>query len=155
MFGMTEYTADHINGADSWGAEAELALKGQSGAVSVWYAYNGFKADRDDEMTRAYLPAMHKAGVTGRLFLPDNWTFNINYRFTDTSFSGPSEASGVSSSHRLDPTISKSFAGGKGEVMLGVSDLLKTTHDPVHMSGAFTAHETPGRTFFLRLQFAF
>jgi len=51
--------------------------------------------------------------------------------------------------------IAKGFANGKGEIMLGVSDLLNETVGPHYGMGPLTAHEIPGRIFFTRLQWKF
>lgn len=61
---------------------------------------------------------------------------------TDRLPANSSTASDIGSSNRLVPTISKSFARGKGELMFGVSDLLTKTHGPIRETGVLTAHET-------------
>lgn len=151
------HKADNIDGADAWGAEVELALEGKPGKISAWYAYNAFQEDVSQQGIRAYVPAEHKAGLTGRLFLSDGWTFNANYKYTgatrvldlDTTLVDADE------SHRLDLTIAKQFAKGNGEFMIGVSDLLNKTDDAHFAIGQLTAHETPGRMFFARMQLKF
>ena len=57
--------------------------------------------------------------------------------------------------HRLDLTLSRKFAKGMGELMIGVFDVLNETDGPVYESGFLTAMETPGRTFFVRAQYQF
>jgi len=39
--------------------------------------------------------------------------------------------------------------------MIGISDVLNQTQDPVYDASYFTSYETPGRTFFARLQYRF
>jgi len=147
----------NIDGADSWGSEVELTLEGKPGKISAWYAYNDFREDASQQGIRSYVPAQHKAGLTGRLFLPDGWTFNANYKFTDTTRTLVLDTTLLEAdpSHRLDLTLAKEFAKGKGEFMIGVSDLLNKTNGPNFGIGQLSAHETPGRTFFARAQFKF
>jgi outer membrane receptor protein involved in Fe transport len=103
------------------------------------------------------MPAQQKMGVTGRLFLPDGWTFNTNYRYTGSTLASDLDTTlaDVEPSSRLDLTISKKFAKGNGEFMIGISDVLNKTNGPNFASGHLTAHETPGRTFFTRVQWQF
>lgn len=156
-FGLPYYKADNIDGADSWGAELELALEGKAGKLSAWYAYNDFQADVSEQPIRAYAPAQHKVGLRGRLFLADNWVLNANYRFTDSTRTSDNDSTilDVGSSERLDLTVSKEFAKGQGEFMIGVSDLFNETNGPHFGIGQLSAHETPGRMLFLRLQYRF
>ena len=151
------HKTENIDGADSWGAEVELALGGKPGKISAWYAYNAFQEDISQQGIRAYVPAEHKAGLTGRLFLSDGWTFNANYKYMDTTRKLDLDTTllEVGSSHRLDLGLAKEFAKGKGEFMIGVSDLLNKTNDAHFAIGQLTAHETPGRMFFARLQLKF
>ena len=149
--------AANIDGADAAGIELEIAKENKWGKFSAWYAYNGFQTDVTNQDLRSYTPARHKVGLTGRLFLEDGWVLNANYRYADTTF-----ATGVNEmlldadlTHRLDLTVSKKIARGKGELMLGVSDVFNETEGPNTAVGQFTAHDVPGRTFFARLQLKF
>ena len=96
-------------------------------------------------------------GLTGRLFLPHGWTLNGNYRYTTTTAPDPGRAVPLNAHpfHRLDVTVSKEILDGHGELMFGVADILNKTNHPVFGAGQFTAEETPGRTFFVRLQLKF
>ncbi|MBN1846375.1 MAG: TonB-dependent receptor, partial [Sedimentisphaerales bacterium] len=76
-------------GADSWGTELELILENKHARMSAWYAYNEFRTDRMDQDIRAFQPSRHKVGLTGRVFLPDGWVANANYRYTDTTPCNP------------------------------------------------------------------
>ncbi len=154
-FGLIHYTPDNIDGADSWGTELELALERKKYRISTWYAYNDFEVDQSHQSVRANLPAQHEAGLTGRLFLQKGLVLNANYRFTNTTPGNPSNDEPIGSSHRLDLTVSKEIAKGRGEVMLGVADLLNKTHDPIKGNSTLTGHETPGRVFFVSLMFRF
>jgi iron complex outermembrane receptor protein len=153
--GQMYYTADNIDGADSWGAEVELALEGKNRKISAWYAYNRLITDQSGQDIRGFPPAEHKTGLSGRVFLGNGWTFNANYRFIDTTPPNPGIGIDIAGSHRLDLTVAKTIAGGKGELMLGVSDLLNKTSDAIFESSNITAHEVPARTFFVRLQLKF
>lgn len=150
------FAPDNIDGADSWGTELELALERKRGKLSAWYAYNDFQEDISGQPLRSYAPAQHKAGLTGRLFLDDGWTFNANYKYMDTTpVIGDMLIFDIGASHRLDLTVAKKFAEGRGEVMLGVSDVFNNTDGPNYAIGGLTAHETPGRTLFVEMQYKF
>jgi len=146
---------DNIDGGDAYGTECELALTGKVGKLSVWYAYNDFRTDQSDQNIRAFRPAKNKAGLSGRLFLPQGWTLNANYRYTDVTEKSSDHLYGVAESHRLDVGLAKEVLKGRGEVMIGVSDVLNTTDHAVFETGSMTSHETPGRTFFVRFQVSF
>jgi outer membrane receptor for ferrienterochelin and colicin len=151
------YQAANIDGANTWGMELELAKQIKQARVSAWYAYNALETDEPGQSMRAYAPAQHKAGLTGRLFLKDGWVFNANYRYADTTIATGSQTTLLNAGliHRLDLTISKIIAGAKGEVMVGVSDVFNETEGPNSAIGQLTAHDVPGRTFFARLQLKF
>lgn len=152
----TTFTANNIDGADSWGVETELSLKNETGQLSLWHAYNDFQANQSDQKVRSYLPAEHKAGINGRLFLENDFCINVNYRYTTTTgVAGENRIFPIGMTHRLDLALSKGFSNQRGEFMIGVSDLLNETQGPNYISGGVTAYETPGRTFFARLQMRF
>jgi iron complex outermembrane receptor protein len=152
------YTPDNIDGGDLYGGEIELTYKDKRKSLSAWYAYNELHLDQIDQQIRAYEPARHKCGLTGRVFLDGGWTFNVNYKYMDTtnrtSFV-PSEYASLNVCHRLDLTLSKTIAEGRGELMFGVSDLLNNTTQAAAETITVTGHETPGQTFFARLQYRF
>jgi len=154
-FGLYYYTPDNIDGADSWGAELELAVEHKTGKLSVWYAYNDFQEDESGQPVRSFLPARHKAGLTGRVFFDKGWVFNANYKFTDTTPADPAGTNDVASSHRLDLCISKELGKGMGELMFGVADVLNKDHDAVYQRSNLTSHVVPGRMFFVRIQLRF
>jgi len=154
--GRTFYQPDNIDGADSWGSEVELALERKNGKLSAWYAYNDFQEDIYKQLIRSYAPARHKVGLTGRLFLNDGWALNANYRYTGTTpVVGDTMIFDIGESHRLDLAVAKQFAGERGELMVGVSDIFNNTNGPNFGIGQVTAHETPGRTFFVATQLRF
>jgi len=156
--GRNFFMTDNIDGADSWGTEVELVFKGKATRLSVWYAYNDFETDQTDQPLRAYLAARHKVGLTGRLFLDDDWILNLNYKFMDITHgehANPLNPVSPNVSNRLDLTVAKRCFKGNGELMIGVSNLLEKDNDPVPSVGALTMHETPGRMFFVRMQLKF
>lgn len=147
------YVADNVSGADSWGGEAELAITRESGRLGAWYAYNDFALDKPGQPLRGYKPAQHKAGLTGRLHLAYRTTMNANYRYKSTTpIGGDTTLLPVSSDHRLGVTVARPFAGGSGQLMLGVRDVFNRTQGPNQAIGTLTAHEIPGRTFFARIR---
>lgn len=151
----TLFRIDNLAGATAWGGEFELAYRKDNWSASAWYTYNDFQEDISSQQIRAYPPAPHKVGLTGRAHLPHDVTVNANYRYTSWTPTDPSLDQPARGSHRMDLTLAKSIADGRGEVMVGVTDLLDSTDRAVQGIGALTAHQTPGRTFFARLQLNF
>jgi outer membrane receptor protein involved in Fe transport len=149
--------AANIDGADAWGIELEIAKENKRGKFSAWYTYNDLQTDTPSQDMRSYAPARHKAGLTGRLFLNDGWVFNANYRYADTTIATGAHEMLLNAGliHRLDLTLAKGFARGKGEFMVGVSDLFNETEGPNTAVGQLTAHDVPGRTFFCNLMWKF
>jgi outer membrane cobalamin receptor len=154
-FGVTTSTIDNVNGANSWGAETSLSWQYKTVKLTGWYAYNGFAADEFGQITRALFPSQHKAGLTGRYSLDKDWVLNANYAFQNSIPTYETTVIDLHTVNRLDLTISRKVAQGKGELMFGVMDVLNDTVDPAYDSGTLTALETPGRTFFGRLQINF
>jgi iron complex outermembrane receptor protein len=141
--------------ATATGAEIEFELKGEPGRILLWGGYN--------EMNRGTLgpnsftllgdPAEFKAGLSGWLHLPEQCVLSVHYKYSgnpDLHYKG----SDIDwpASHRVDAALSKSFFNGKAELLIGVSDILNETRDPVTENYHGTpAHETQGRTFFVRV----
>jgi len=152
---VTTSTFDNVNGADSWGAETSLAWQYKTVKISAWYAYNDLVTDEFAQVTRSMSPSQHKAGLNGRWYLDKDWTFNTNYVFQNGKRMYATTVKDLSSFNRLDLTLSRKFAKGNGELIVGVSDVLNETTNPVTDTGYLTALETPGRMFFARLQLKF
>jgi iron complex outermembrane receptor protein len=152
---VTNTTFKNIDGADGYGAECELALHGKSSKFSAWYAYNAFSTDRYEQGIRAIAPAQNKAGLTARLLLPDKWTLNANYVYNDGVPGLNNSLLNLHPFHRLDLSIARELPDGNGEIMIGIADLLNKTNEPVLDVGEFAGHETPGRFFFVRVQYRF
>jgi len=153
---VTTFQFANIDGADALGAEIELTLKRRLWSISGWYAYNDFGRDLPGQDVRAFLPAKNKAGASVRFQLPAAITLNANYRFTDTTRGGIGAAGvNVGSSNRFDLALSKRFLNDRAELQIGVQDLLSDTRSPIAGVGNFTSHQTPGRSFYIRLQFTF
>jgi len=152
---VTNSTFDNVDGATAYGGECELAFENKRGKFSAWYAYNSFITDQYGQSIRALWPAKNKAGLTARLFLPEDWTFNTSYVYNDVILNYGNTPIDPHPFNRLDLTIAKKIADGRGEFMIGVSDLLNKTNRSALDIGGLTAHETPGRMFFARLQLKF
>lgn len=153
--GRALYQASNIGGADSYGAELEIEKRISIGKISAWYAYNEIRRDDAGQNMRSYGPANHKVGLNFRWQVLEKLTANLNYRYTNTTPSFVSTAPTVGQSNRMDVVISREFANGNGEISAGVLDLLQETVGPNYAMGQLTAHETPGRTFIVRLQYEF
>jgi iron complex outermembrane receptor protein len=163
------YTPMNMGGADAYGAETELTWRSEKASITGWYSLNKFEDDgktaglNTTQQTRSYYPAQHKAGMAVRLFLPDNFVLNANYRYTswtdgshvDDHIGGSMDAP---KSNVVDLTMSRAFKVDKAnaEIMVGVSDLLNDTQRVIESVGDIGHfHETPGRIFFARFQIMF
>jgi outer membrane receptor for ferrienterochelin and colicin len=163
------FTPGYNKGADAYGSETEITWQGSNASVSAWYAFNKFEDDGrtlgtdTTQQLRSNLPAEHKAGLTGRLLLPDDFVLNVNYKyasFTDTTHldGRPLGHTNTSESNVINITLSRAFKINKtdGEIMIGVSDLFNETERVVETVGqVYYPYETPGRIFFARLQMKF
>lgn len=140
----------NIDGADGYGAECGLMVQRKQSQFEIWYAHNYFATDLTSQSIRSYWPARNKMGIRYRHHLPKNWVFNVN--FSSRSLVSTNEMASLGflagSTDRLDVTLSKKLCDNKGEIMVGVSDVLETRRGPVYDIGEFTAHQIPGRTFF-------
>ncbi len=146
----------NIDGADALGGEACLTWEHEAAKVTAWYAYNDFQPDQRNQSIRAFGPAKHKLGISGRLFLEDGWTVNADFKAVGSTplYASSATLGDIESYNALDLTLSKRFHDGAAELMVGVADLLDETGVTVKEGGG-VAHSTPGRTFFLRAQFTF
>jgi iron complex outermembrane receptor protein len=155
IFGITTSTIGNICGANAYGVETALSWQNKTAKVTGWYAYNGLSTDEFGILARSISPSQHKAGITGRLNLDKNWVLNTNYAFQNCIHMFGNLMRDPHSFNRLDLTLSRKIAQGKGELMVGVSDVLNETTHPTYGTGCLTALETPGRTVFARVQLKF
>lgn len=147
----------NLDGATNCGADVELTVELKNLSLSGFYSYNDLKMDRPAENFRGYHPAGHKTGLRARWRPSEKWAVNANYVFNEgipLHVSG-SPAGDIDWKNRLDLTVSRELGDKAGELMVGVTDLLNETVEPVHDINYLTAYETPGRTFFARLQWYF
>lgn len=154
--GLPEYLVfiDNTGDADGYGCELELEYDFGPFFGSIWYAYNDFETEYEHQSIRSFLPAKNKVGLTLRWLIDRNWTVNGQYAYSDLVSEDVSEHS-VDASHQLDLTLARSFFEKKGEVMLGVMDLLNKEYEPLVGLDQTSSNPIPGRTFFCRLQYRF
>lgn len=144
--------ADDVH-AQAWGAEAQAAYETKDMSLSLWYCYNGFATDRTyNQDVRGYLPARHKLGATARVFLPDDWTVNANYRYTSETPGDSVTLSSVDSSSRLDLTLAKLLPKWNAELLFGVADVLNDSASVASGISSQGGNPIPGRTVFVRFQ---
>ncbi|MCC6683284.1 MAG: TonB-dependent receptor [Phycisphaeraceae bacterium] len=144
-------------GADAYGIDTSLEWTLPQGSVTLWYSYNGFDLDHTGQDTRSFTPAAHKLGVNLLWRLPEDFVFAANYKFSTAcdTYSIPGQSAPTQEYHRLDLTLSKRICQGRGEVMIGVSDVFDHADFAVQPLTTSNPHETPGRTFFGRVQIRF
>lgn len=152
--GRTFFQAQNISNARAYGVETVLEHRLENQSLSAWYAYADVIREKKQADLRGYAPSRHKAGLTWRIFLDKDWTVNTNYRY-QTSTESFNPFTDADPRHRLDLTVSRKIAKGKGELMVGVTDVLNKTEGPYASAGQVSAYEIPGRTFFARLQMQF
>ena len=148
------YSARNISGAKAFGTEVELKKNLENGSLSLWYCFNDVQEEQSHQEMRSYGPSKHKTGLTWRLFLSKDYTFNLNYKNSSFVPNYSSEPT-IGSNDRLDITLSRKIVKGKGEWMIGVTDLLNETQGPNLGVTQFSGYEVPGRTLFTRLQVNF
>jgi outer membrane receptor protein involved in Fe transport len=151
---VTNSFFSNLDGANSYGGEAEISYRGDRNMFSLWYAYNELVTDKSNMAVRAYFPARHKAGIRYGYRMTDDWHFQANYVYNDAihvnSSTSPSDDAPVF--HRLDLTVNKTFSDENMDIMFGVADVLNETNGPVYDVSYFTSYETPGRTFYARVR---
>ncbi len=154
--GATAVFVDITNTGDADGFGGEVQLEYQSGALlwTAWYGYSNFETEYPHQSIRAFLPATNKVGVKCRWTIAESWTLNGQYVYADGVKEDISDDS-LSSSNHMDLTVAKSFLNKKGEIMLGVKDLLNKDYDPLVGIDQTAGNKIPGRTFFARLQYTF
>lgn len=148
--------ATNIDGGHTITSEIELAWSGPLGRISGWYAYNGFESEQSDQPLRAFPPARHKAGSSLHLDLGHGFAGNADYKYSgSTRDTDGVRIFTVPISHRLDLNLAWRFDHARGELMIGVEDVINTRNEPAQGTGSFTSHPTPGRTFFARGEYGF
>ena len=160
----------NIGDAETIGAEFELSHKTERSRLSAWYVYQDFDVEgvltneNDFQDTRAFAPAEHKIGLTGRFFFDDDWVLNLNYKHsaeTDATYISGRESTNnpfPPAYDRVDITLTKPFEYDdvQGEFMIGVTDVFNETEFISKSQGHFYYnHEVPGRTLFMRCLFRF
>ncbi len=145
---------DNTGDAEGYGLELELDYEAGPLLWSIWYAYNTFETEHPHQSIRAFLPAKNKVGLNLRWKMDENWTFNGQYAYSDPVDEDVSNYS-IESSNNLDLTVSRGIMEKRGEIMLGVMDLLTKEYDPVVGLDQTSSYSIPGRMFFCRLQVAF
>ena len=160
------HQAENIGGADAYGAEIECLYKADRCHLSGWYGYNEFVPDgtitgeNPAQDIRACRPAEHKVGLTGRYFLDRDFVLNVNYKYSSltSAVNGAGAGADIPEFHRVDLSLTKQFKTPTldMEIMAGISDVFNQTELQSAAVGRFYYnHETPGRTFFARLQMNF
>ena len=148
----------NLGNAQGWGGEAELAWEHPRGVFAVWYAYHGFEADREGQGFRAYEPVRHTAGLRARHRVTDALTLSANLRFDGENASPGNLQPSIDRSdpsYRVDLTAAHELFDGRGEVLVGVTDLLDAADPALTNAGNQISPDGEGRGFFVRLQARF
>ncbi len=158
--GMIANTLANAYDAESYGFETEITHTTDALTLSAWYAFNHFDFTQrldPDVHIRAYRPTENDTGVRARLVLNEDHTLSMNYRYTGEGQPDGLDDGGWPERHRLDLTWAMDVFDGRGEIMIGVSDLLDETDIVVNPVGTLflNSFETPGRSIFARVQIKF
>ncbi len=155
QLGRTIAQLQQLGDANAVGAELELRYTTDRLEASLWWAVNEFDF-REDAMqnARAFEPAKHKVGASLRADVLSWLTLTANYRYT-----GVTPASlftpAIPAHNRLD-LVATMQLGSVSELQIGVRDVFDDTDLAVDTVGSgVQPFETPGRTFFVRLQASF
>ncbi|RMD60709.1 MAG: TonB-dependent receptor [Planctomycetota bacterium] len=155
QLGRTIAQLQQLGDANAVGAELELRYTTDRLEASLWWAVNEFDF-REDAMqnARAFEPAKHKVGASLRADVLSWLTLTANYRYT-----GVTPASlftpAIPAHNRLD-LVATMQLGSVSELQIGVRDVFDDTDLAVDTVGSgVQPFETPGRTFFVRLQTSF
>ena len=151
-------TVDNDEGMDLYAADFELRHQIQNGQISLWYSFQDLQEDQNAQAERSLYPTRHNVGMTTRWQIHPRWTANANYRYHDAMAiqnDNNNSLGDIDLYHRLDLTLTHSFAQDRGEWMVGVTDLLNQTLDAKIGETNFAGHSLVGQTFFTRIQFRF
>ncbi len=144
---------DNINGGDAFGGEVELEYRLRDLFISAWYAHNNFSPDATDQSVRGFRPAKNKVGLGVQWALPHGFSASAHYKYTSrTNRDSGSSGASVSDFHRVDLAVTKRLADDRLDLTVGVHDLFDETALSVQQIGAFSSHETPGRTVFVQFR---
>ncbi len=149
----------NLDGAEAYGFEAEAALTGEHGQLGAWYAFNQFGADQVQQFIRGFYPATHKVGLSARWFINDTMTANALFRYTSSSINDGGDLGVIGppgpETYRVDLSMTFKLLDGRGEMTIGVADLLDELDQPARQVGGLDDVETPGRTFFMQMRLNF
>ena len=148
----------NIDGAQGWGGETELAYEAADTTLSAWYAYHGFATDQPRQSVRANDPVRHAVGLRARHALTDALTLSANARYDSAAGSFEALQGGREEqdpSWRLDLTAAHGLFDGRGEVLVGVRDVLDRADPATFGAGGQRSPSPEGRSFFVRLQARF
>jgi outer membrane receptor for ferrienterochelin and colicin len=137
---------DNVGQADAGGIEIEARYSAKEWWASAWYAYNEFHLRDSTANARAAEPSRHKLGLMAR-YQPDPG-FALQAAFKYAGRLRDTRGSRLGEIYRLDLTATQRI-GEFGELQLGVWDLFDEMGEKVMESAS---NETPGRSFFVRLQ---
>lgn len=147
------FTPTSMGTAQAFGGEAQVELNLKALRLTGWY---NFQQIDTGEALRGSLPAHHKAGLTALAKLPDGWAIQCAYKASSSADSGATNRSDAPSFHILDFSVSKTLFDGAAQLHVGVNDVLDKSGDPARsVETLIPAHETPGRTFFVKMIWEF
>jgi outer membrane receptor for ferrienterochelin and colicin len=139
------------NGA-GYGVESEAGWTGRRSGMSLWYAWNGFATEHSDQSVRAFLPSEQNVGVRSRWLLATDLIGVVNYRYASVAVAQDGANYHVDAYHRLDLALTWQVWRG-ADLTGGCHDVLD---DAPRATSVFTSPTPlPGRTFFLRGDWAF
>ncbi len=139
--------------ARAFGGEIEADWRAGPVQAGAWYGYNRFRSLQAGKQYRVFRPALHQAGAKVLARLPARFQVSCLYKYS-TAIHTPGTPS-VPVVNRVDLTLSKTFLRGEATLQVGVSDIFRHSEKPVYELMSFTAHRTPGRTFFASLILSF
>ncbi len=144
---------DNNSDVDVLGVQGKIKFNNEKYDIELWSSYEDTEVRAVPTDVMSILPPDFKIGINTRYYISDTWTLNTNYKYTDDIFSAGEVI--VDDTSDLTIALSKEFADGNGEIMVGVKNLFDEDFNYNFLEDPDEVDESIGRTFFGRVQVKF
>ena len=144
---------DNNGDVDVLGVQGKVRLESENYDWVLWGSYEDAEVRVVPTDFMTILPPRLKVGMTNRYYLPDQWTLNTSYKYADELYSGHQVI--VEETSDLTVALTKGFANGNGEFMVGVQNAFDEDFNFNFLQDPDEVDESVGRTFFARVQIKF
>ncbi len=152
---------DEGEGATLFGLDIEAQYRLANLRATLWYSYNDWQPDEDDQNVRAFGPVEHKIGLQAQYLINDDNLVQTSLTWSDVTkvdpyvvatFGGPDE---LDARTHWDMSYIRSLRHINSDIQVGVLNILDKELESVSSVGTSTAHDLPGRTFYLRYTWSY